>query len=162
MMSSFLVGFVSGGLGIRLIDYLIAWRKERREQKAAKTAYEKDRPRFRIDTAKGPGNHPSAPDLIVTILSLGSLPLTINEGEVFIEAEHYPEHVKTHKLDGREISSAHPIEVRFPLPGKLIDPQGIGKPVIKLVCQFSYGKDGEQYNEERVYNYRTAEFNLVS
>lgn len=150
--------FLGGALFGKIIDLLIAWAKERREQKSRQTAHAKDRPRFRIDTAKSQGSHPSAPDLVVTILSLGGLPLTIDEGEVFIEAEHYPERVKTHKLDGREISSMHPIEVRFPLPGKLIDPQGIGEPHVKLVCHFSYGEDNQKYYEDWMYNRHNGEF----
>jgi len=145
-------------LAPRLIDYLIAWKKERREQKSSKTADEKDRPRFSIDIAKGKTDHPHVPAAVVKILSLGSLPLTINDGEVFITSKHYPEYVKPHKLDRREISPVHPIEVSFPLPGKLTHPIGVGEPEVKMVCKFSYGEDNERYEEERKYNPRTGWF----
>jgi len=44
-------------------------------------------------------------------MSPGSLPLTINHGEVFIEASHYPEREQAHKLDGREIGPFSPIKI---------------------------------------------------
>jgi len=153
----FIIGLVTGGLGLKLIDYSIAWVKERREQKNSKTAHEKDRPRFRIDISKVPTAHAGVPAAHVKILSLGSLPLTINDGEIFIEAEHYPERVKSYQLKGREINSVSPIEFDFPLPPKLTDPSGIREPVIKLVCEFSYGNN-EQHKEERIYNHRFGWF----
>ena len=78
--SSFLAGFVSGGLGLRLIDYCIAFARERREQKDRKLSHEKDKPRFRIELAIVPTAHSSVPAAVVKILSLGSLPITINQG----------------------------------------------------------------------------------
>lgn len=154
----FLVGLVTGGLGLRVIDYLILLSRERREQKNSKITQEKDRPRFRIDTSKVPTSHAGVPALVVKILSLGSLPLTINDGNVFIEAQHYPERVEPQKLNNREISPVHPIECRFSLPQKLINPMGIGEPHVKLVCEFSYGKDNGRYKEEKTYNHRSGEF----
>jgi hypothetical protein len=153
-----LTGIAIGGLGLSLINYLIAWAKERREQKNSKTAHEKDRPRFRIDISKMPTGHAAVPAAVVKILSLGSLPLTINDGEVFVEAEHYPERVKSYQLKDREINSICPIEVDFPLPPKLTNPSGIREPRIKLVCQFSYGPDNQKYKEERTYNHRSGWF----
>jgi hypothetical protein len=155
--SSFLAGFVSGGLGLRLIDYCIAFARERREQKDRKLSHEKDKPRFRIDVAIVPTAHSSVPAAVVKILSLGSLPITINQGEVFIEATHYPEHVQSTKLDGREIGPIYPIEVKFPLPDKLMNPSGVGEPVVKIVCEFSYDK-GQPYKETKTYNRRNRTF----
>jgi hypothetical protein len=106
---------------LAIVGSLIEWVKERRAQKTAKTAHEKDRPRFRIDVTKTKSDH-AIPAFVVKILSLGSLPLTINDGEVSIKTEHYPEGVQTEKLDGREISSVCPIEISFPLPSKFTDP----------------------------------------
>jgi len=146
-LRTFLLGALSGGFGLKLIDYTIAWIKERREQRSHKTAHEKDRPRFRIDVVIVPTSHALVPAAIVKILSLGSLPLTINKGEVFIEASHYTERVESYKIGKREISPIHPIEFTFSLPQKLVNPSGIGPPFIKLVCQFSYGDDGEEYKE---------------
>jgi hypothetical protein len=155
---AFIAGNVTGGMGLKLIDYLIAWARERREQKSSKTAHEKDRPRFRVDTSKVPTAHAGVPAVRMKILSLGSLPITINEGEVFIEAEHYPERVQSHQLKRREISPACPIEIEFPLPPKITDPSGIREPQIKLVCEFSYDGVEEPYKEERKYNHRSGRF----
>jgi hypothetical protein len=93
------------------------------------------------------------PDAIVKILSLGCLPLTINDGEIFVEANDCPEHVEPQKLAGREISSTSPIEVKFSLPQKLMNPVGIREPVVKMVCQFSYTYDGKhcEYRNEKIY-----------
>jgi hypothetical protein len=154
----FASGLASGGMLLRLIDYLIAWRKEKREQRSAKTAHERDRPRFRIDVSIVPTLHTAVPAAIVKILSLGSLPLTINDGEIFIEASHYPERVQPQKLDGREITPVCPIEFKLPLPLKLINPSGIREPVVKIVCNFSYGKDNQRYHNEKTYNRKTREF----
>jgi hypothetical protein len=155
---SFLTGLITGGLVFKLIDYLIAWQKERREQKGSKTSHEKDRPRFRIDITKVPTDHALVPAAVVKILSLGSLPLTINRGEVLIEASHYPEGVQSYQLRNEEISSIHPIEFQFSLPSKLTHPVGIGEPTVKMVCKFSYGKAGERYEEQRFYNHRRGWF----
>lgn len=76
--------FITGGLFLKIVELLIAWAKERREQQSRKTAHQKDRPRFRIDISIVP--HTSASSAVVKILSLGSLPLTIKHGEIFIEA----------------------------------------------------------------------------
>jgi hypothetical protein len=153
----FLSGLVSGGLLLRIIDYLVAWKKERREQRSAQLAHEKDRPRFRIDISKVPTSHSNVPAARVEILSLGSLPLTINEGEVFIETDQRPEHVESRQLNGREISALSPIVFEFPLPEKLVNPHGVGKPVVKVVCDFSYGTD-DRYHDEKTYNHQTREF----
>jgi hypothetical protein len=158
-MGGFISGLITGGVLYKIIDYGIAWVKERREQKSAKTSHEKDRPRFRVDITKTEGPHPGIPAFVVKILSLGSLPLTINNGEVFIKAEHYPEHVQTEKLNGRVISPHSPIEFKFPLPLKITDPLSGGKPAVQMVCQFSYGKDAGRYEERWVYDHRTANFN---
>src|SRR5882724_6598903 len=97
-----------------VIGHLISWVKERKEQKAAKTAHEKDRPRFRVDITKVPTAHAAVPAFVMKILSLGRLPVTINDGEVFVTAEHYPERVDAKKLGGREIGPSAPIKLEFP------------------------------------------------
>jgi len=157
-MTQFIIGLITGGTLLKIVEFLIAWRKERREHKSAKTAHTKDRPRFRIDITKVPTSHAAVPAFIVKILSLGSLPLTINNGEIFIKAEHYPERVQTEKFNHREISPIAPIEFKFPLPPKITDPQSGGKPKVEMVCQFSYGEDGDRYKEEWIYDHRTAQF----
>ena len=45
-----------------------------------KLSHEKDKPRFRIELAIVPTAHSSVPAAVVKILSLGSLPITINQG----------------------------------------------------------------------------------
>jgi hypothetical protein len=152
---------MSGGFTLKFFDYVIAWVKERREQKSRKTAHEKDRPRFRIDITKVPTNHAAIPAFIVKILSLGSLPLTINKGEVFIKAEHYPENVQTEKLDGCEIGPLCPIELKFPLPPKITNPLSGGKPKVEMICQFSYG-EAEPYKQHWIYNHSSGKFEPVS
>ena len=156
---TFLIGMLTGGSLLRTIDYLIAWRRERREQAAAKIAHEKDRPRFRVDIRKAKGRHASVDSLIVKILSLGSLPLTIDKGEVFIEASHYPERVESKKLDSREISSVQPIELEFSLPLKLVDPPGVREPpLVKLVCKFSYSNCKSPEHYEATYDHKQGDF----
>lgn len=145
----FLSGFVGGGALLRVIDYLIAWRNERREQHREQTAHEKDMPRFRVEIAVVKGTHAHIPTARVEILSLGSLPITINDGEVFIESNQRPEHVQTEQLKGRKIAPNAPIVVEFPLPEKLVNPQGVGKPVVQVVSDFSYDEDGKC---QRYYN----------
>ena len=149
--------FITGGMFLKIIELLMAWAKERREQRSRKSAHEKDRPRFRVDVAIVPTDHASVPAAIVEILSLGSLPLTINNGEVFIEASHYPERVQSYNLAGREIGALQPIKLKFPLPQKLVNPQGVGESIIKLICHFFYAKNGE-YRNEKTYNRNTQNF----
>jgi len=159
--TNFLLGLVSGGLAIKIIDYLMAWAKERREQKAAKTAHEKDRPRFRVDVTKTETPNPAVPAFIVEIFSLGSLPVTIDDGEVFITSDDQPERVQTEKLSGRVISPSAPIKIKFPLAHRYANPLSGGKPKIEMVCQFSYGAD-EPYKKKWVYNHRIAQFEEVN
>ena len=127
-------------------------------QGSGKTTHEKDRPRFRVDVSIFPKNHATVQTALVKILSLGSLPLTINHGEIFIEASHYPERVEPKKLDGREIGPLSPVEVQFTLPLKLINPWSGGKPTVKLISKFSYGEDDEEYSDEKTYNRDSREF----
>lgn len=155
---SYIGAIVAGGVGFRLINLLIAWIKERREQKSKKTAHEKDRPRFRIDTTKVPSTHAAIPTFHVKILSLGSLPLTIHNGTVTIEADHYPENIKSYQIKGREISSSCPIEFEFSLPSKFINPRGVREPHIKAIYKFSYGDNRDTHEEEKTYNHRSGEF----
>jgi hypothetical protein len=149
--SAFL-GAIGGGFLIKLLELLIAWAKEKREQHSSATSHEKDRPRFRVDVAITPSPHAAVKTAVVKILSLGSLPITINHGEVFIEASHYPERVEPKKLDGREIGPVSPIEFNFSLPEKLINPWSGGKPTVKLICKFSHGKNDEIYSDQKNYN----------
>jgi hypothetical protein len=155
-MSSILshaLAFISGGFVFKFIDYCIEWAKEKREQRREQTSHDKDRPRVRVDISKGKGTHSHIPTLIMEILSLGGLPLTINEGEAFITTSQYPERVQSHQLNGGEVSPFAPIKFEFSLPLNFTNPSGVGKPVIKLVCQFSYGKDNEPYRYEKTYNH---------
>lgn len=154
----FVAGLIGGGLLLRLIDYFIAWKREKREQHSLAVREQKDRPRFRIDTTIVPTTHATVPAAIVKILSLGSLPLTINQGEVFIEASHYPERVEPQDISGREIGPITPVEAKFSLPQKLINPSGIGEPVIKLVCKFSHSGSREPEHHEAIYNRRQRRF----
>jgi len=147
---SFALGSITGGSGLKLIDYLILLRKEKREQHSLATSKEKDRPRFRVDVSIVPTSNLAVNEAVVKVLSLGGLPLTIDDGEAFIEASHYPKHVQPQKLHNREISSASPIELKFSLPNKLIHPPDVGEPTVKLVCNFSCGKD--RYHNEKTYN----------
>jgi hypothetical protein len=153
---SLLAAFVAGGFVFKLIDYLILWAKERREQRSQETAHEKDRPRFRVDVTTI--SHSSASKAIVEILSLGSLPLTIKHGEIFIEASHYPEREQVHRLDSREIGPFSPIKVELWLPLKLINPLSGQKPVVKMKCKFSYGENDEEYSNEKTYNRSNGKF----
>src|SRR5713101_7970107 len=57
----FVAAIVGSGMLLKIIDYLLAWAKEKREQRSAKTAYEKDRPRFRIDITIVPTAHSAVP-----------------------------------------------------------------------------------------------------
>ena len=155
---SIIIGLVAGGSLVKIAELGIAWAKEKREQRSGKTTHEKDRPRFRVDVSIFPKNHATVQTALVKILSLGSLPLTINHGEIFIEASHYPERVEPKKLDGREIGPLSPVEVQFTLPLKLINPWSGGKPTVKLISKFSYGEDDEEYSDEKTYNRDSREF----
>jgi hypothetical protein len=148
--------FVGGGIFLKSIELLIAWIKERREQKSAKTTHEKDRPRFRVDITMGPNITGSY--VIAKILSLGSLPLTIKNGEIFIDTSERPERVESYKFDGREIGPFSPIEFNFSFPQKLVSPQSGGKPTVKLICQFSYGDNDDEYRQEKIYNRNIRDF----
>jgi hypothetical protein len=159
--TNYLLGFVSGGVGIKIIDYLIAWAKERREQKAAKITHEKDRPRFRVDVTKTETSHAAVPAFVVEIFSLGSLPVTIDDGEVFITSDDHPERVQTEKLSGRVISPSAPIKIKFPVPQKYTSPLSGRKPAMEMVCKFSYGAD-EPYKKKWIYNHRAAQFDEVN
>jgi hypothetical protein len=155
---SIFIGVIAGGSLVKIAELCIAWAKERREKRAGKTAHEKDRPRFRVDITKGTTSNANVEAAIVKILSLGSLPLTINHGEVFIEAGHYPGHVEPKKLENREISAVALVELQFSLPSKLIHPLSGGKPLVKLICRFSYGMDNQQYYEDWTYNRNNGQF----
>lgn len=160
LAAGFGTGLIVGGGGLKVIELLIKWREEKREQRRDKTAHEKDRPRFRVDIAKGKTSHALVPALVVKILSLGGLPLAIDDGEIFIEASHYPDRVQPQQLSGREISPFAPIELEFSLPPKLVNPGGIGKPVIKLKCRFSYTENKERhtFSYEKTYAHAIAWF----
>lgn len=154
---AFLSGIFTGGLLFKLVDTLILWAREKREQRNLEVSKQKDRPRFRVDVAITSANvlRPSgAPDLlpsvIIKILSLGSLPLTINQGYVAIKSNQYPEEVKPHNLDGKEISSLAPIVIEIHVHMSVLHPKGIDKTPVKLICKFSYG-DGETYEDEKTY-----------
>jgi hypothetical protein len=158
---------VGGGLVLTLIDYLIAWGNERREQRrelreqrseererrSEETAHEKERPRFRVDVTVVEGTHTDVPAARVEIRSLGGLPLTIDDGKVFIHSKQHPEHVETEQLKGRKIGPNAPIEVKFPLPEKLVNPHGVGKPDVQVVSDFSYDEGGKRRRYRHVQKY---------
>ncbi len=79
---SFLSGLLMGGLVFKLVDYLILWAKEKREQRTLNIAKEKDRPRFQVNITIDETGHSELPTVVVKILSLGCLPLTTNQGYV--------------------------------------------------------------------------------
>lgn len=150
-------GVLSGGLVLRLLDYLIAWSREKREQKAANTAREKDRPRFRVDTTVREGSHPLRPTIIVKILSLGGLPVTVNDGHVAIEASQHPNCANPHQLKGKVISPVAPIEIEFPFKQIILQPGRPEESTVKLVCKFSYDGD-QEYTCEQTFNRQTDRF----
>jgi hypothetical protein len=143
---------------LRLIDYLIALAKERRERKSGKIAQEKDRPRFRVDPTKMEGTHPNVPTIRVEIHSLGGLPLTIKDGYVAIEPVNNPSAIQPESLRGKSISPSAPIVVKFKIAGKYIYPMGITERyTVKLICKFSY-EENKPYEDEQHYNRQTQKF----
>jgi hypothetical protein len=150
-------GLLTGGLGLKLIDYAILWNREKREQHSHKTSKEKDKPRFDFHVSIVPTQNLAVPEAVVKILSLGGLPLTINDGKVSIYEVHCPERVESQKLHNCEIGPTVPIERKFSLPNKLMNPSGIGEPIVKIVCEFSHSKDGT-YRKEKTYNRATRNF----
>jgi hypothetical protein len=157
LWKTFIAGLVTGGLGLRLIDYLIAWARERREQKNSKTAHEKDRPRFRVDPSVDESGHPNRPTVVVKILSLGGLPLTINDGYIAVETPKYPESISPYQLRGKEISPIAPIIAELPTKLFILQSSGLGEAPVKLICKFSYGKN-ETYEREWIYNKQSRNF----
>lgn len=114
-----------------------------------RTEQEKDRPRFRVDPSKGETAHSNIPAVVVKILSLGSLPLTIHEGQVFVQTGRYPAGIQHQKLSDTQISTSYPIEVEIPLPEKYVNSPGIREKSIQVVVDFSYGKNKERYRETK-------------
>jgi hypothetical protein len=157
-LPSIIGAFFAGGLFVKLFEMLIAWAKERREQRSMKTSHEKDRPRFRVDATKVESTHPNVPTIHVEILSLGGLPLTINEGYVAIEPVNSPGAIKPQSLSGSAISPSAPIKRDFGIAGKFIYPMDIAeRHTVKLICKFSYD-DGKTYEDEQHYNRQTQKF----
>ena len=152
-----IVSAAGGGLVFKLIDYLIAWARERREQKAAKTAHEKDRPRFRVDVAVTKPGHPLRPTVVVRILSLGGLPVTVNQGHVIIESSQYPDCIQPHELHGLVISQIAPIEIEFPFTIDILHSLRGVEFTVKVVCKFSYDGD-QEYSCEKAFNRKTDHF----
>lgn len=149
-----------GGLIFKLFDTLILWAKEKREQHGLQIAKEKDRPRFRVDVSIDKTGHPELPTIVVKILSLGGLPITINQGYVTINPAQYPSAIQTRELSGKEIGPDAPIEEKFPIKMGILRPISGEKTEIKLVCEFSYGKN-ERYNDEQRYNRTRDQFEHV-
>lgn len=151
-------GAVGGGLLLKFFELLVIWARERREQRSHKTSREKDRPRFRIDATEVEGIHPNRPIMRVEILSLGSLPLTINDGYVKIEPIEYPGAIQPEPLAQREIGPNAPIVIEREIALKFLQPMSIRERyTVKLICKFSYGGDKPYENEKR-YNRETHKF----
>lgn len=140
------------------INHLVTWRKERKKQQAFKIALAHDRPRFKVNLTKTECS--PVPTFLLEILSLGILPRTVSEGEVFLTSENSPERVKTEKLTNREISTKAPLRIKFRLPHNVTNPSGSWETKIELVCQFSYEQDGI-YKGQWEYNHRTEYFDRV-
>lgn len=137
---------------------LIAWAKERREQRSIRTSHEKDRPRFRVDATEVKGSHPNIPTIHVVIRSLGGLPLTIDDGYVAVEPLQYPGAIQPQSLAGKAISPTAPVVIEFEIMGKFIYPMSITEGhTIKLICKFSYDKN-QSYEDEQHYNRKTHKF----
>lgn len=150
-VSSFFYGLLTGGSLLKIVELLIAWRREQREQRTAKTSREKDRPRFRVDTSIPEPGHPQAPTIIVKIFSLGGLPLTINDGYIEIETIKYPGAIKPYPLAGKDISIFAPIEAIFKIRQGILNNEWPGESSINLICKFSYGEN-EAFEKKKVYN----------
>jgi hypothetical protein len=148
-MGKFILGLLGGGMIFKLLDYLIAWRREKRDQKTIEVAQEKNRPRFRVDVSKGKTTHAVVPALVVKILSLGSLPIAINDGQIFIYTGKHPEGIKHQNLSNTQVSSVAPIVFEIPLPEKDVNHPGVREKSIQLVVKFSYGIQKERYEETK-------------
>lgn len=147
-----------GGGGLRVIDLLIAWVRERREQKRDASAHEKDRPRFRIDVTVLENPSPMRKTIRVKVISLGSLPVTVNYGDVTVYSSQYPEPVISQQFSRKEVTPAYPIEIEFSMKHGVLHPSGVGDFEVKLICKFSYGEDGQSQAEEQFYNRQTRQF----
>ena len=153
-------GVLAGRVLLKVIDYLIAWVHERREQRREMTTHEKDRPRPRVDVSILETSHPHRKTIVVKILSLGALPITINYGDATIYSSQYQEPIINRQFSRKEITPAHPIEVELPIKLNILHPSGIGDVEVKLVCKFSYGEN-ESQTEEQYYNRNTQRFETV-
>jgi hypothetical protein len=148
------------GLLLKLIDYVIKLleRREKAIREAERRSHEPERPRIRVDVAIAETSHPTRKTILVKILSLGSLPVTVNYGDVTVTSSQYPEPVIHEQFSRKEITTLHPIEIELPTKHGILHPDGVGTPEIKLVCKFSYGEDQQSYTEEQYYNQRTRKF----
>jgi hypothetical protein len=115
-----------------------------------KKAQEKDRPCFRVDVSKGQTALFNVPGVVVKIHSLGSLPLEMYDGQVFIKTGLHPEGVQHQTFPpDTHISALHPIERMIPLPGKYVNSQESSRAKsIQVVVDFYYGKKKEHYHVE--------------
>jgi hypothetical protein len=155
---SLFAAFVAGGLFVKLFEMLIALAKERREQRSIRTSQEKDRPRFRVDATEIKGSHPNIPTIRIVILSLGGLPLTINDGYVAIEPIEHPGAIQPQSLSRKANSPAAPVVAEFEVAGKYLHPMAITERyTVKLICKFSYA-DNQSYEDEQRYNQHTHKF----
>jgi hypothetical protein len=112
-------------------------------------AQEKDRPCFRVDVSKGQTALFNVPGVVVKIHSLGSLPLDIYDGQVFIKTGLHPEGVQHQTFSNTPISELRPIEWVLLLPEKYVNVPGGGRAKsIWVVVEFSYGKRKERYYSE--------------
>ena len=151
-------GIIGGGSLLKLIDYLIAYQNERREQRrehraerneerasrSEEMAHEKDRPRFEIKVTKGETSHTNVPAVSTKIISLGSLPLTINKGKISIQTRKCPKGVQDKDLSSRDIGPSAPIIEEIRLPEKFVNSEGTAKErFITVVVDFSYRVEHE-------------------
>lgn len=158
---SFLYGLLLGGGGIKLIELAIVWARERREQKGSKVSHEKNRPRFRVDVTVDETTHSMRPTLLIKILSLGGLPLTINDGYVEVQSPDESDTQKPQTLAGKEISPSAPIDIQIPIRFRTLHPQERRETPVKLVTKFSHG-DNETYENEQHYNEVARKFEQAS
>jgi hypothetical protein len=74
-----------------------------------KKAKEKDKPCFRVDVSKGQTALSNVPAVVVKIQSLGSSPVTIHDGQVFIKTGLHPEGVQSQPFPpNTHLSELHP------------------------------------------------------
>jgi hypothetical protein len=145
------IAFFGGAAAMRLVELAIAWIKEKREQRAHKILMDQAATAIDSDVVTDMETVAQGKTALVKIVSLGSLPVTIKDGNIRVESSQYEKPVESVSLAGRKISNSAPITKSIFVKNGILYPQGISAPDIKLIVELAC-KSGESYSQTYYYD----------